>query len=108
MSFLPVGHTHEDIEQFFSRISTFLKKQDVQSLQKLLTLIPKAYQKVVTTAEQLLSVFDIRKWFDGHLSEMNSHSYPHVFKFTKCAGEWIFIRCCISAAQYLWLLQLGP
>ena len=107
MSFMPVGHTHEDIDQFFSRISAFLRKQDVQLLQKLLALVPKAYKKLITTAEQLVGVFDVRKWFDGHLSEMNSHSYPHVFKFTKCAGEWIFIRCGISAVQYLMLLQSG-
>ena len=89
MSFLPVGHTHEDIDQFFSRISEFLRKQDVQTLQKLLALIPKAYKKLQTTAEQLFAIFDIREWFNGHLSQMNSHSYPHVFRFTKCTSKWM-------------------
>ena len=33
VNFLPVGHTHEDVDQLFSRISGHLKKQGAESLQ---------------------------------------------------------------------------
>ena len=41
LSFLLVGHTHEDIDQRFSVISRTLKRQDIDSLQELLELIKK-------------------------------------------------------------------
>ena len=31
MNFLPVGHTHEDIDQFFSKVSHKLKKSNVET-----------------------------------------------------------------------------
>jgi hypothetical protein len=44
ISFLPVGHTHEDIDQFFSRIAEYLRKHDALSLQHLQDLIPRTYK----------------------------------------------------------------
>ncbi len=34
LSFLPVGHTHEDIDQLFSRIAIFLRKNDARARQE--------------------------------------------------------------------------
>ena len=34
LSFLPVGHTHEDIDQLFSRIAIFLRKHDARARQE--------------------------------------------------------------------------
>ena len=34
LSFLPVGHTHEDIDQLFSRIAVFLRKNDARARQE--------------------------------------------------------------------------
>ena len=39
LSFLIVGHTHEDIDQRFSVISGVLKRQDIDSLEELLQLV---------------------------------------------------------------------
>ena len=96
ISFLPVGHTHEDIDQFFSRISEHLKKQNIQTMSKLVKLIPNAYtkQKLTTTVTLLNGIFDMKTWFEGHINTMSRHSVPHVFKFTlneqgKCVGYLI-------------------
>ena len=32
VSFLPVGHTHEDIDQFFSRVSIYMKRNDAVTM----------------------------------------------------------------------------
>lgn len=40
MSFLMVGHTHEDIDQVFSRISAHLKKNSVYTVEGMKSLIP--------------------------------------------------------------------
>ena len=39
LSFLIVGHTHEDIDQQFSIISSGLKQQDIDSVKEMLALI---------------------------------------------------------------------
>ena len=39
VSFLPVGHTHEDIDQFFSRIAMYLRTRDAHSRLELARII---------------------------------------------------------------------
>jgi hypothetical protein len=43
ISFLPVGHTHEDIDQFFSRISVYLQQHDALSRPALAAAVRAAY-----------------------------------------------------------------
>jgi hypothetical protein len=44
ISFLPVGHTHEDIDQFFSRLAILLRRTDALSLPHLAEIIPASYK----------------------------------------------------------------
>ena len=44
ISFLPVGHTHEDIDQFFSRLAVLLRRTDALSLEHLGKIIPSSYK----------------------------------------------------------------
>ena len=44
-SFLPVGHTHEDIDQFFSRMSVYLRSHNAPSRRALGQCIQRAYTK---------------------------------------------------------------
>ena len=43
VSFLPVGHTHEDIDQFFSRIGMLLRRKDAHSRQELADVISRVH-----------------------------------------------------------------
>ena len=60
LSFLLVGHTHEDIDQRFSVISRTLKRQDIDSLQESLELIKKgaSHTKAFATSRHLEYVWD--------------------------------------------------
>ena len=60
LSFLLVGHTHEDIDQRFSVISGTLKRQDIDSLQELLEFIKKgaSHTEAFTTSRHLEYVWD--------------------------------------------------
>ena len=78
-----VGHTHEDVDQFFSRISTHLNKRNICSPIKLFTAIPRAHTKVHTTTERILHVFNVKDWLAPHQHAMYHHSKPHLFKFTR-------------------------
>ena len=39
LNFLPVGHTHEDIDQMFSRVAREIKKTGAESLPGLINVI---------------------------------------------------------------------
>ncbi|XP_030848478.1 uncharacterized protein LOC115927151 [Strongylocentrotus purpuratus] len=83
VGFLMVGHTHEDVDQFFSRISTHLKKHSITTFPKLLQAIPASFNThTMTTAQRILHIFDVRDWLLPHQHSMAYHSKPHIFKFT--------------------------
>ena len=43
VSFLPVGHTHEDIDQLFSRVSLYMERNDAATLQEFCQCVRQAY-----------------------------------------------------------------
>ena len=43
VSFLPVGHTHEDIDQFFSRIAKHLQSNNAITVNQLIEAVKHAY-----------------------------------------------------------------
>lgn len=89
VGFLMVGHTHEDVDQFFSRISTHLKKNSITTFPKLLKAIPASFQRSdsMTTAQRITHIFDVRDWLLPHQHSMSYHSKPHIFKFTLDQGK---------------------
>ena len=44
LSFLPVGHTHEDVDQMFSCFSPKLAKADIFSIEQLMEILRGAYK----------------------------------------------------------------
>ena len=53
LSFLYVGHTHEDVDAAFSKVADKLRKTDVEVLQDLIDVID---------GEVLDSIFDVKSW----------------------------------------------
>jgi hypothetical protein len=90
LSFLIVGHTHEDIDQRFSTISSALKRQDIHSLKELLSIIklkpPRTEPFVV--AEHLEHIRDWKSFITPYLrhNELIGTSQPHHFRFYKDGG----------------------
>jgi hypothetical protein len=80
INFLPVGHTHEDIDQFFSRIATRLRQRDALSLPALAEVIKSSYKSkggfrpIVREWESLANI-------SGWLGEMGATDFPNVTKF---------------------------
>ena len=87
LSFLLVGHTHEDIDQRFSVISGTLKRQDIDSLRELLELIKKgaSHTKAFATSRHLEYVWDWKKFINSYLytgpNTFVGISTKHHFKF---------------------------
>ncbi|XP_063964995.1 uncharacterized protein LOC129278782 [Lytechinus pictus] len=89
LCFLMKGHTHEDIDQLFSRISTHTSKHNIPTLSSLLHHIPLSYKKPNTTAERIHIIYNIRDWLETHINKPSHHSLPHQFKITKIQGHAI-------------------
>ena len=82
VSFLMVGHTHEDVDQMFSRYSTYLRRQDVFTMDCLTSSFENCYTPS-PTAVVLDEMPDVCRWLHTSIQDMAYHSKPHVFKFTR-------------------------
>lgn len=95
--FLMVGHTHEDIDQMFSVIATFLKRESVicPDRQSLFQAIKDAFadesQKPEVFSLSCLDVFDYTKYYADYLDpDLHHYQEPHQFRikiFTNSNNE---------------------
>ena len=87
LSFLLVGHTHEDIDQRFSVMFSILKRHDIDSMQGLMELIQKeaSHIEAFTSTRHLQYVWDWKKFSTSYLykgpNTFVGISTKHHFKF---------------------------
>uniref|UniRef100_A0A8W8MD19 DUF7869 domain-containing protein n=1 Tax=Magallana gigas TaxID=29159 RepID=A0A8W8MD19_MAGGI len=77
-----VGHTHEDIDQVFSKFSHWLCKHAAMTLEKLMEGFEKCYTPTPASI-RTSTVFNITEWLIPHLNTIKNHSKPHRFKIAK-------------------------
>lgn len=110
LSFLIVGHTHEDIDQRFSSISSALKLRDINSLKELLQIIQEkpSRSEPFIRAEHLEHVQDWKKFISPHLRKdaFVGISQPHHFRFYVQEGE-AHVQYKPYARSPLWLPPTG-
>ena len=75
-----VGHTHEDIDQFFSCIARILNKFKVLTLSQLIQKIKQVNRKDPVEAEILDHLYNIRDWIDGFTPDLQGHLKSYQFK----------------------------
>ena len=99
LSFLMVGHTHEDIDQLFSRIATYLRKNNATSRHGFREAILKAFQGKWTNkvfAGDIESAANISDWIKDKINPMAKKNNGldqregitefHQFKFSLLQG----------------------
>jgi hypothetical protein len=77
---LPVGHTHEDIDQMFSRFSIALGNTNTESPQHLEERLSRAY-KPHPDVTYVQNTVDFKTWITPYLLNIGGHKPPHTFKF---------------------------
>ncbi|XP_071143900.1 uncharacterized protein [Mytilus edulis] len=82
ISFLMVGHTHEDIDQVFSRFSVWLSKFSTLTMDQLLKAFESCYNPHPLSV-QLDHVFNFTNWLEKHIEKIEGHSKPHCYKISK-------------------------
>ena len=82
VSFLPKGHTHEDIDQFFSRIAAYLRKHDCPSPRSFLECICSAYKynERLPVVEHLSHVANISDWIKDYIEVLPKITQWHQFQ----------------------------
>lgn len=73
------GHTHEDIDARFSRISLQLKNRHAKTLPGLLKVVEESLERKMRP-KLLPQVFGIREWLEPFLQGIHNHSYPHMYQ----------------------------
>lgn len=71
VSFLPVGHTHEDIDQMFSRFNSYLRHHDAHSRPELSNALQSAYHSrgLGVKVEYLDRWNNFSGWVDNYLDD---------------------------------------
>ncbi|XP_061170056.1 uncharacterized protein LOC133179284 [Saccostrea echinata] len=85
IKFLMVGHTHEDVDQMFSRLSVHLSRMAVPTLSRLQELVQEAYSPI--PVHHLDNLWDYRQLGIQAPVHLNGHSTPHTFRFTKVEDD---------------------
>ena len=106
VGFLMTGHTHEDVDQFFSRISTKIQKTNVATLPDLLRVIPQSHSQA-TTAHRIKTIFNIKDWLQPFMEPMAHHSRPHQFKITQDPDGKAVLHTKEWSASECWMLPSG-
>jgi len=86
VSFLPKGHTHEDIDQLFSRLVIALMCRDAKSVKDLMTIISSAYSDKMgrrTETETMSSVANLSDWIGEYLNPFDGLSAFRQFLITR-------------------------
>ena len=88
VSFLPVGHTHEDIDQFFSRIAMYLRTRDAHSRLELARIISHLHASSsdwgkVRLVKHWENVANISGWLGERVHAMPSITQWQQFKCVK-------------------------
>ncbi|CAH1242494.1 Hypp6767 [Branchiostoma lanceolatum] len=75
LSFLYVGHTHEDIDQLFSQIADRLRHEEARTPKQLLEKLP--------DAAEMRGLYDVRGWLEPYIVNIKGHSKVGMFRFRK-------------------------
>ncbi|KAI8516455.1 hypothetical protein Bbelb_050360, partial [Branchiostoma belcheri] len=81
VGYLLVGHTHEDVDQFFSKISSTLQRQDVATVEELIHAFNHSFPNVKTW--ELEAILDVKAFLGDVSNELEQHSSCQAFKFSK-------------------------
>lgn len=80
LSFLPVGHTHEDIDARFSLVARQIYRKDTETLEDLLQILD--HPSIVDT------IFDVKTWLILNMPNFISGvSEPLHFKFERVDNQ---------------------
>ena len=87
VTFLPTGHTHEDIDRMFRRYHDLRKCEDCDTASDFIALwVTEAYRTCIPKVKYVTRRYDWKAWLDPHLHDMGQHSFFRAFHFFRDAN----------------------
>jgi hypothetical protein len=88
LSFLPKGHTHEDIDQLFSVLRKSMSREDYDMLAGLVNLVHRVYT-AGKRPDCIIQppLLDVKSWLRPFIRLFEGHSGPHAFHFARHTEE---------------------
>ena len=81
---MPVGHTHNDVDWYFSIMAGKLKKKEIPSFEHLMSEVLKLrVDEVSPVVIEMKSTSNFVKLVTPHLNKLSGHSSFFQFKFKK-------------------------
>lgn len=106
VGFLIVGHTHEDIDAFFGKLSERLRRTDIYVLADLMKAFMDS-QALTFIPEFVQEVADFKSYIKGHLHGGNNAltglGSKHLFKFYVDDEGWPVMKYKNKATDNTWL-----
>jgi len=96
LSFLYVGHTHEDVDAKFSEIADKLRQNHAETIPKLIALLP--------NCTQITSIYNVRDWLENCLVDVRKHTKPLHFKFVMVDKVKVFYK---GSVEKKWKILAG-
>ncbi|CAH1240921.1 Hypp6205 [Branchiostoma lanceolatum] len=78
---MPTCGSHEDIDQFFSRIATEVQMRNAITVDELVDAISDGFPK--TEVKEVKAMLDVKEFLGNVSNDPAQHSCPHAFRFTK-------------------------
>lgn len=73
LSFHMLAHTHEDIDACFRKVSDIPRRNDAETLDDLVNLLP--------NVTGIKYVFDVRSWLDGNIRDVRKQTQHLQYRF---------------------------
>lgn len=84
LTFLPSGHTHEDIDRLFRRYHDLKKCDDCNTASEFIDKwIKQAYRTKVPRVKYITRRYDWKAWLHPHLHNLELHTKFRAFRFSK-------------------------
>jgi hypothetical protein len=108
INYLIVGHTHENIDQMFSRFAVALRRLNVWDIEHLMEVARNCFKDGVVPECQLIDeVHDIKGWMHGCYNEVRDVSFQHCFKiFSGPTGD-VLVQAKRYSFDPFWLPKEG-
>ena len=108
LSFLPIGHTHEDIDAFFSRIAKQVKTKKCLTIDDLANRIRASSQQTQVTVQVIEKVIDVAAWILPSCRPWKEDKNPalHINWFRKEGA--VYMKSRLNAGKStLWVPEGG-
>lgn len=97
---LPVAHTHDEIDRFFSRVKVALAGHDYYTVAQMLEIVPTGLPGFHVQRSHLSHVWQWKGMEECKLPGMGRLGRIHVLKFFRHGGIWVKWKQCMTSAEW--------